>query len=254
MARAGGYWWDGSRWYRPAQLWDEAADAFEQQPVPAASTVTAADLIDDPRADPDRGLLHQVSDLPGPSTPGDGPQWLHDLARWAARRPAGPPSERCVVTVAAPELAGDRLIGTPGLAQAAAISPSALRAYISRGQGEVPEPQAIVTGRPMWSRPVAENWASHRSRPAAARWPSRRRRPLLLPDAKRTRDHLGPSCSPGCGRTPRGVHAGPFGTAHGRPSRKSPTTSPTWLRTGCPALRPPLSSRRSSRRRPSPAS
>ncbi|MCX4826557.1 hypothetical protein OG883_43755 [Streptomyces sp. NBC_01142] len=195
VSRAGGYWWDGTRWHRPSQLWDEAAGAFEQQPVPAAATVTAADLLDDPLADAGRGHLHRAAALTGESAAVDTAQWRHDLARWAAHRTTADgqlPPESCVVTLTAPELTGDQLIGTTALAATASISASALRAYISRGQGAVPEPQAIVAGRPMWSRPVAENWAAHRRRPAAARWPAHRDRPVLPAGAEQIRRRLDP--------------------------------------------------------------
>ncbi|TLQ39275.1 hypothetical protein [Streptomyces marianii] len=195
VSRAGGYWWDGSTWYRPPQLRDESTGGFEQQPVPAATTVTAADFLGDPAANADRGRLLTVTDLDADAAVTDAPQWLHDLARWARHRAATPsalPPERCVVTLTAPELAGDRLIGVPAFAAAAGISPSALRAYNSRGQGAVPEPQAVIGNRLMWSRPVAENWAAHRRRPASARWPARRDRPALAPGAEEIRRRLSP--------------------------------------------------------------
>lgn len=195
VTRTGGYWWDGTHWFRPPQLWDAATGAVEQQAVPAAVTITAADLLQDPRADAGAGQLHQVDDLGAPGGASRGAPWLHDLARWAAHRatsPDRPPLNRCVVTLTAPELAGDQLIGTPALAAAAAISPSALRAYISRGQGAVPEPQAFVGNRPMWSRPVAENWAAHRRRPAADRWPAQCERPVLAAGAEPIRQQLTP--------------------------------------------------------------
>ncbi|GGU39469.1 hypothetical protein [Streptomyces violascens] len=195
VARAGGYWWDGTRWFRPPQLCDETTGRFERQPVPAASTITAAGLLDDPLADAGRGRLHQVADLREDAAPDTG-QWLHDLARWATqRRPADgrPPLERCVVGLTAPELAGDRLLGAPALAKVASISPSALRAYISRGQGSVPEPQAVVGGRPMWSRAVAENWAAHRRRPPATRWPAHHARQALPKGAEQIRRRLTPA-------------------------------------------------------------
>jgi hypothetical protein len=195
VSRAGGYWWDGTRWCRPPQLWDETAGAFEQQPVPAAATITAADLLDDPLADAGCGHLHRSATLAEESAAVDASQWRNDLARWANHRTTAAdrlPLDRCVVTLTAPELAGDHLIGTTGLSAAASISASALRAYISRGQGAVPEPQAIVGSRPMWSRPVAENWAAHRRRPAATRWPAHRDRPVLPAGAEQIRRRLDP--------------------------------------------------------------
>ncbi len=81
--------------------------------------------------------------------------------------PCGPPGaprrgdralSACVVTLHAPELDASRLLGVPAVA-AAGISSSTLRAYISRGDCDVPPPQAVVGRRSLWVRPVAEEWA-----------------------------------------------------------------------------------------------
>jgi hypothetical protein len=39
-----------------------------------------------------------------------------------------------------------------------------LRAYISRNEADVPQPQATVNGHNVWARPVAEEWAEQRRR------------------------------------------------------------------------------------------
>ena len=67
-----------------------------------------------------------------------------------------------VVGLIAPELSGDQLINATELAQIGGVAPSTLRAYLSRGESEVPSPQAVVGGRAMWARPVAEEWAERR--------------------------------------------------------------------------------------------
>ncbi|MFF9785687.1 hypothetical protein [Streptomyces nigrescens] len=165
--RAGGYWWDGVSWYRPAQLWDATAGSFERHPVPAAATVTAADLLCDPTIDADHGQLHTVASLTNAAPTSS--NWLNDLARWATHRtqePNRPSLKRCMVNLTAPELAADQLVNTPTLAAIASITPSTLRAYISRCNGGVPHPQATIGGRPMWSLPVAQAWATQRRRPA----------------------------------------------------------------------------------------
>ncbi|MGH3827772.1 MAG: hypothetical protein ACRDQX_11460, partial [Pseudonocardiaceae bacterium] len=46
LFRSGGYWWDGTTWYRPSQVWDGASEEYVARPVPAATTVTATDLLD----------------------------------------------------------------------------------------------------------------------------------------------------------------------------------------------------------------
>src|SRR5699024_4360185 len=54
LFRAGDYWWDGTTWYRPRQVWDWATEDFAERPVKGAMTVSAADVLDD-TARPDRG-------------------------------------------------------------------------------------------------------------------------------------------------------------------------------------------------------
>jgi hypothetical protein len=71
---------------------------------------------------------------------------------------------RCVVTVSAPDLTGDQLVGVSELAEIGGVAASTLRAYISRGEGDVPQPQATVSGRSVWSRLVAAEWAERRRR------------------------------------------------------------------------------------------
>jgi hypothetical protein len=165
LYRAGAYWWDGSTWYRPTQIWDAASEDYLHTPVKSAVTVTVADLLDD-QADPGAGQVLKVAnfdtDAPAPR------QWLEHLARWAKYRAdhGGTllPLTRCVVKFSAPELAGDQLIGVAEMAELGGIAASTLRAYISRGEGDVPLPQATVSGRSAWSRPVAQDWAEARRR------------------------------------------------------------------------------------------
>ncbi|MFD0639691.1 hypothetical protein ACFQ9X_56885 [Catenulispora yoronensis] len=159
--RAGGYWWDGAFWYRPAQIFDSAAERIVARAVPGATTVTAADLLDS-AADASRARILTVAefdlDAPAPR------QWLNDLALWAQRRNGGKPLDECVVRLAAPELSGDQLISAAEMAQIADIEPSTFRAYTARGEAGVPEPQATVSGRNAWSRPVAMDWVEQRKR------------------------------------------------------------------------------------------
>ncbi len=162
LHRAGGYWWDGTTWYRPDRTWDAERAAYRPAPVPAATTLTAADH-DDVRPDAARARLYRVGEL-GVDEPALAPHWSDDLALWAARRAeAGDrPLSMCVVTLHAPELDASRLLGVPAVAAIAGISPSTLRAYISRGDCDVPPPQAVVGRRSLWARPVAEEWAEQR--------------------------------------------------------------------------------------------
>jgi hypothetical protein len=161
LFRSGGYWWDGTTWYRPSQVWDAAGEEYVRRLVPAARTVTAADLLD---ADGDaaRGRVLQIGDLDGNEAPRG--RWLDDLALWADRRQERGRLSNCVVTLAAPELTGDQLVGVAEMAQIAGIAASTLRAYLSRDEADVPHPQAIINGRSVWARPVAEEWAEQRRR------------------------------------------------------------------------------------------
>jgi hypothetical protein len=82
---------------------------------------------------------------------------------WAQRGEHRPLTE-CVVKLAAPELGPDQLVGVAEMAEIAGMAASTLRAYVSRGLGDVPMPQATVGGRSVWSRPVADEWAEQRRR------------------------------------------------------------------------------------------
>ncbi|MFF7242039.1 hypothetical protein [Streptomyces collinus] len=164
LFRAGGYWWDGTTWHRPGQVWDPVAQDHERRKARAAVTVSAADMLDG-RATPARAHIGKVAtfdpDTEGPSN------WLNDLALWAQHhlQQENPlPLERCVVDVSSPELTAAQLIGAPEMAELGGITASTLRAYISRGNSEVPMPQATVGGRDQWARAVAEDWAEARQR------------------------------------------------------------------------------------------
>jgi hypothetical protein len=161
LFRAGGYWWDGSTWYRPGQVWDAAAEDYFRRPVPAAMTVTAADVLDG-SGDPARAKVLTVEEVDAGAPPPA--RWLDHVALWAQRHGDSPPLSQCVVKIAAPELTPDQLAGVAELAQIGGIAASTLRAYIARGEAEVPPPQAVVSGRSVWSRPVAEEWAEQRRR------------------------------------------------------------------------------------------
>ncbi len=165
LFRAGGYWWDGITWYRPAQVWDAAGEEYLRRPVPAAVTVTAADLLTAGYGDPSRGRILSITevDTDAPLPPG---QWLDDLALWAQRDAGRRPLAGSVVKLTAPELTGDHLVSAAEMATIAGIAPSTLRAYIARGEADVPLPQAAHGGRSVWSRPVAEDWAEQRQRSA----------------------------------------------------------------------------------------
>ncbi|WP_307805575.1 hypothetical protein [Streptomyces spirodelae] len=164
LFRAGGYWWDGKTWYRPGQIWDPVSEDYERRPAKAAVTVTAADLLDG-SVDLDRAYVAKVASF-DPEAPAPG-IWLDHLALWAQQRMQRKDTrslDACVVNLSCPELAGDQLIGVPEMAALAEIGASTLRGYISRGESSVPLPQATVSGRAQWSKPVARDWAEARRR------------------------------------------------------------------------------------------
>lgn len=165
LFRAGGYWWDGTVWYRPDQVWDPVREGYEHRKVSVATTVTAADMLD-AGSDPDRGLLLNITALRTDSPAPD--NWRDHLARWAQLhvQQEALPLDECVVNIASPELAGDQLLGIPEVAALGGITASTLRAYLSRGESDIPMPQAMIGGRAMWSQPVAQDWADARRRSA----------------------------------------------------------------------------------------
>jgi hypothetical protein len=160
LFRSGGYWWDGTTWYRPAQVWDAASEQYYRRPVPSAMTITAADVAG---GDAARARVLEVTELDAAAAPSG--NWADELALWASQH-TGLDLGACVIRVSAPELAGDELVDTAGLAEIGGVAASTLRAYISRSEEEVPQPQATVGSRSMWARPVAEEWAEARRRSA----------------------------------------------------------------------------------------
>jgi hypothetical protein len=165
LARLGGYWWDGTNWYRPRRVLSWAAEGYMRRPVRQPTTITAADLLDD-SCDPTRGQLRKVTLIEADATVTN-QQWRHDLALWARHRqnrPDAQPAERCVVTLNAPELAEGSLLGAEEFAAEAGIAASTLRAYIARDEADIPVPQTSDGGRKRWSRPVVQDWLEQRRR------------------------------------------------------------------------------------------
>ncbi|OEJ29919.1 hypothetical protein AS594_34245 [Streptomyces agglomeratus] len=164
LFRAGGYWWNGEMWFRPGQVWDPVAQDYERRKARMAVTVTAADMLDG-RADPARAYVGKVATFDPEAARPD--KWLDHLALWAEHhqeQDGALPLERCVIDVSSPELTGAQLIGAPEMAELGGITASTLRAYISRGNIEVPRPQAVVGGRDQWPRAVVDDWVEARKR------------------------------------------------------------------------------------------
>ncbi|MFC6093922.1 hypothetical protein [Saccharothrix lopnurensis] len=68
------------------------------------------------------------------------------------------------MTLNAPELAEQSLLGVEEFAEQAGIAASTLRAYIARDEADVPLPQAVQGGRKQWARPVVQDWLEQRRR------------------------------------------------------------------------------------------
>jgi hypothetical protein len=161
LFRAGGYWWDGTTWYRPDQVWDAAGEDWYHRVAPAAATVNAIDMLATAPSDANRGRVLAIGEAGPDMTPSG--WWRDDLARWARERPVWYLRDS-VVNLTAPELAADQMVGTAEMAEIGGIAASTLRAYIARGEADVPAPQASPNGRSLWARPVAEDWAEARQR------------------------------------------------------------------------------------------
>lgn len=162
LFRAGGYWWDGKNWFRPPQVWDWAGEKYLRRRVSAVSTVSAADFLSG-GGDPTRGGVLSVEDVDVDDARPSTTRWLDDLARWSRENNLTSQAlGRSVVTLSAPELAADQLVGVSEAADMAGISPSTLRAYIARDEAEIPLPQAVIDGRKAWSRAVISEWVEHR--------------------------------------------------------------------------------------------
>ncbi|MBF8194003.1 hypothetical protein ITP53_51680 [Nonomuraea sp. K274] len=160
LFRFGGYWWDGTTWYRPAQVWDAADEVYFQRPVPSAVTITAGDLLQN-GGTPARARRLAISDVDPQARPTG--HWLDDLALWAAARDDRGLADN-IVKLAAPELVGDQLLNVTQMADLAGIAPSTLRAYIARNENDVPLPQASVGRSDLWARPVVDEWVEARNR------------------------------------------------------------------------------------------
>lgn len=178
LSRVGGYWWNGTTWYRPLQIFDWASERFVRREVRLPTVITAADLLDG-TSQAELGRPARIMQLGGEQSafefagyqlhstaqPAQAEQWRHDLAFWASRRTDGAlPLGRCVVTVNAPELFDAALLGVEEFATKAEIAASTLRAYIARDEADIPVPQATDGPRKRWSKPVVDDWIEQRRR------------------------------------------------------------------------------------------
>lgn len=162
LFRGGGYWWDGQRWYRPRQVYDEVAATFARRLAVDAHTVTGADLLTAGGADPTRAVLRTVEDIDPDTRSGN---WLDGLALWAAQRPERARAlTACVVDLEAPELDAGQLVDIEVLAAMDDLSTDLVQPMFDRGH--FPASQAVLDGRSMWSKPVAADWLETHERSA----------------------------------------------------------------------------------------
>lgn len=158
LYRHGGYWWDGTAWHQPGQVVDRAFERYDARPVHDALTVTAADLLAHPGA-PDAAEIAKIADFAAVAAPLA--NWRDHLALWAQQRQQlsnARPLDQCVVDLRAPELEPASLVDRAGLAKIAQLAPDDLP-HPKHGRRDLPPPQAGTAERPLWSEPVASDWA-----------------------------------------------------------------------------------------------
>ncbi|MEU6867936.1 hypothetical protein ABZ924_32665 [Streptomyces sp. NPDC046876] len=163
LYRHGGYWWDGTAWHRPGVVFDGAYERYDARPVRDALTVTAADLLVHP-ADPGKAAIATIAGFTARKTAL--PNWRDHLALWAEHRrrvPDARPLDECVVDLKAPELEPRLLVDRAGLAKIANIREDDLPDPKYEDH-KMPEPQAHGVGGPLWSQPVARDWAEQHQR------------------------------------------------------------------------------------------
>jgi hypothetical protein len=139
---------------------DLAHEGYYHRPVPGAVTVSAAGLLAAGNRDPDRGTVLQVIDV-APEAPYEG-RWDDDLALWAARR-SGADLDAAVVNLTAPELAAGGSSASLRWPPSPDRRVDAARLRLLRA-GRIAAPQAVIGGRALWSRPIADEWAEARQR------------------------------------------------------------------------------------------
>ncbi|RSS87041.1 hypothetical protein EF903_17900 [Streptomyces sp. WAC05292] len=163
LYRHGGYWWDGTAWHRPGVVFDGAYERYDARPVRDALTVTAADLLVHP-ADPGKATVATIAGFTAHKTAL--PNWRDHLALWAEHRrrvPDARPLDECVVDLKAPELEPGLLVDRAGLAKIANIPEDDLPDPKYEDH-KMPEPQAHGAAGPLWSQPVARDWAEQHHR------------------------------------------------------------------------------------------
>lgn len=169
--RAGGYWLgDDGGWHRPMQIFDLAAERYVSRAVPGSASITAAEMLADRASTTATSAVLSVHEV-DPDKPNtlSRVEWEQHLEVWAASRPAdGLEVDRCVVDLAAPELGASQLLNISEAAKLAGINVATLRSYLSRGENDVPAPQALVGTSLAWSRAVIDQWIESRNYTAEA--------------------------------------------------------------------------------------
>lgn len=157
LTRAGGYFWDGTTWYRPEGTYDRVTSKTNYTPVPDATTVTVSDVLKTAQPHEPKPLtpLEEVPTTPA-ATHEATPKWvMNHLSAWLSAHPDPDAWARAVVTLRAPELESGRMLNVAAVADYAGLSQGAIRSYLAREQ--MPEPQ---TREPsvMWAAPVIAEW------------------------------------------------------------------------------------------------
>lgn len=164
LLRAGGYWWDGTRWNRPQQVFDNASGTFARRRAVDAVCLTADQLLANTETDSSRATLVDITDTIAED---DIENWLDHLALWAtARSTRSRALSACIVDISAPELAADRLLHLDDLAAMSDTDPLLAQKLLARGQ-QFPAHQTVIDGRERWAQPVAGDWHEQQQRSAA---------------------------------------------------------------------------------------
>lgn len=149
--RHGGYWWDGTNWYRP-EVYNPARGTNDAIPVPDAE-----DLI----GQPVEGTPLDIEEI-------NAYPHHHDrINAWLQGRELTVPPRLDLI---AEELRADSLLTSAESAERAGIAASTFRAYLARGENDIPAPQHVspAGGINLWAAPVIDAWVANRSRDARA--------------------------------------------------------------------------------------
>lgn len=167
VVRAGGYWSDGESWLRPTSKLDPVTGERTWDKVPNPRPVMAHEIVDQATRGVTSGKVWCLDEFSSREiATEDYSVWMTEsFGAWLAARAEGAiPLERCIVTLEALELSAGQLLNNIEAAKVVNIEPATWRSYVSRGQAPTAQAGWLAGGRPQWSPPVVQAWASRRNR------------------------------------------------------------------------------------------